>query len=114
MINIDGLTMFVSDTAATGVVNGDTHLHFRQRGKRVWARYAGGTISRGWLVGRWTGNSLCFRYSQIEEPRAIHGGQSACNVERLADGRLRLTEHFSWNTRVGSGINVFDELPSVV
>jgi hypothetical protein len=106
--------MFVSSTAATGVVSGETRLNFEQRGERVWARYAGGKVARGWLVGRWTANSLQFRYAQIEDSRAIHAGHSTCNVKRLPDGRLRLIEHFAWSTRIGSGINVFDELPRVV
>lgn len=113
MINLDGLTMFVSSTAANGVVGGETRLNFAQRGERVWARYAGGKVARGWLVGRWIGNSLRFRYAQIEDPRAVHAGHSVCDVQHLADGRLRLIEHFAWSTRAGSGINVFDELPRI-
>jgi hypothetical protein len=34
-----------------------------------------------------------------------------CDVMQLPDGRPRVVEHFAWSTRVGSGINVFDELP---
>ena len=114
MINLDGITMFVSDTAATGVVDKETRLDFAQRGERVWARYAGGKVARGWLIGRWIADSLRFRYAQIEEPRAIHAGQSMCDVQQLPDGRLRLIEHFAWRTRAGSGINVFDELSRTV
>src|SRR5947209_18303369 len=51
MINFDGRTMFVSSTATTGVVGEDTRLYFKQRGQRVVARYAGGRVKRGWLVG---------------------------------------------------------------
>jgi hypothetical protein len=110
MVNLDRVTMFVSSTASNGVVSGETRLNFSQRGERVWARYAGGSVSRGWLVGRWIANSLRFRYVQIEDSHTIHAGRSACEVERLSDGRLRLVEHFAWRTRIGSGVNVFDEL----
>jgi hypothetical protein len=110
--NLDGLTMFVSSTADNGVVNSDTRLHLTQRGARVAARYAGGQIARGWLVGEWNGDTLHFRYAQREGDRTIHAGRSACEVQQLPDGRLRLVEHFSWSTRRGSGVNVFDELPS--
>jgi len=106
--------MFVSTTASTGVVSGETRLNFAQRGERVWARYAGGKVARGWLVGRLTGDSLRFRYAQIEDSRKTHAGHSVCDVQQLPDGRLRLIEHFAWSTRHGSGINVFDELPRVV
>jgi hypothetical protein len=111
MRKLDGVTMFVSTTAAAGVVSGETRLHFTQRGRRVAAWYAGGRVLRGWLVGSWDGDVLRFRYAQREEASCIHGGQSVCVVEELPDGRLRLIEHFSWSTRSGSGVNVFDELP---
>jgi hypothetical protein len=114
VVSLDRLTMFVSTTAATGVVSGETRLNFEQRGERVWARYAGGKVVHGWLVGRWIANSLHFRYAQIEDPHTIHAGHSTCDVQRLPDGRLRLIEHFAWSTRVGSGMNVFDELSRVV
>lgn len=111
MMNLDGLTMFVSSTAATGVVSAQTRLHFAQRGERVCARYAGGSVSHGWLVGWCAGSTLRFRYAQCEDGRSIHGGESVCDVQQLSDGRVRIIEHFAWSTRPGSSINVFDELP---
>jgi hypothetical protein len=112
MRNLDGRTMFVSTTAADGVVSGETHLHFTQRGQRVAAQHAGGRVLRGWLVGSWDADILHVRYAQHETLSGIHGGQSVCVVEEREDGRLRLVEHFIWRTRSGSGTNVFDELPS--
>lgn len=110
MRNLDGVTMLVSATAADGVVGGDTRLYFTQRDARVTARYAGGRVLRGWLVGRWDGDVLRFRYAQREDSGMIHAGNSVCVVEDCPDGCLRLFEHFTWNTRSGSGVNVFDEL----
>ena len=109
MINLNGLTMFVSSTAASGVVSSGTRLHFSQRGPRVVARYSGGTVARGWLVGRWMDGQLTFRYAQ-SEGGTIHGGRSVCDAQRLEDGRTRIIEHFTWTTRAGSGTNVFDEV----
>jgi hypothetical protein len=110
VIQLDGLRMFVSSTADTGVVGQGTRLEFVQRGDRVAARYSGGSVVRGWLVGRCDGETLWFRYAQRENGREIHGGQSVCDLQRLADGRVRMIEHFTWSTRTGSGINVFDEV----
>ena len=114
MIDLDGLTMFVSSTAAVGVVSDETRLQFSQRGERVFARYAGGSVTRGWLAGRWRDGRLSFRYAQRETDHGIHGGQSVCDVERLPDGRVRIIEHFAWSTRPGVGANVFDEFPRVL
>lgn len=110
MIDLDGRTMFVSATAATGIVGSNTRLHFSQRGSRVAARYSGGDVARGWLVGRWIGEQLTFRYLQHERDGAIHGGHSVCDVVRLENGRARIIENFTWKTRAGSGTNVFDEV----
>ena len=110
MLNLDGVTMFVSSTAANGVVGSDTRLHFIQKGSRVAARYAGGNVARGWLVGAISGSHLDFRYAQREAGTSIHG-HSTARVERSPDGRLRIVEHFTWSSRAGSGTNVFDEVP---
>ena len=109
-MNIDGLTMYVSSTAAVGVVSFDTRLCFTQKGDRVFSRYDGGSVKRGCLVGEITGETLTFRYTQLETSGEFHGGASVCDVERLPDGRTRIIEHFRWRTRAGAGDNIFDEV----
>lgn len=108
-MDLDGLTMYVSQTANQGVVGRDTFLHFTQKGSRVLARYRGGSIRRGYLVGKAKAGSLSFRYTQVEASGEIHGGSSICDLVKLEDGRTRIVEHFTWRTRAGSGDNVFDE-----
>jgi hypothetical protein len=110
VIDLNGLRMYVSSTAARGVVDADTRLQFLQQGQRVAARYSGGRVTRGWLVGRIAGSELVFRYAQSEEHGDIHGGHSVCRVERLTNGRIRIIERFTWTSRSGSGTNVFDEV----
>ena len=110
-MNLDGLTLYVSSTASNGVVGSDTLLHFSQMGSRVLAHYNGGSVRRGYLVGDIKDEQLRFRYTQLETSGEIQGGNSVCDVERLPDGRTRITEHFTWRTRQGSGDNIFDELP---
>jgi hypothetical protein len=109
-LSLDGVTMFVSATDDRGVVGAETRLVFRQRGGRVFARYRGGRIRRGVLVGEMDGATLTFRYLQVEESGEIQGGRSTCDVMRTREGRLRILEHFRWTTRDGSGTNVFDEV----
>ena len=109
-MNLDGLVMFVSSTAERGVVDSGTRLRFFQNGRRVRARYGGGRVLRGCLAGRISGSELRFRFLQVEAPGEIHGGASVCQVRRRANGRIRILENFTWRTRAGSGINVFDEV----
>ena len=109
-INLHKVTMRVSSTADVGVVNAETRVHFSQKGSRVFARYAGGSVVRGCLVGSIYGAKLIFRYVQLESSGQIHGGRSTCKVSRSAKAGLRLTEHFTWSTRSGRGTNIFDEV----
>ena len=109
-MNLHGRVLAVSGTDPNGIVGAGTRLYLSQLGDRVAGRYSGGRIRRGCLVGRLAGVGLRFRYLQREESGEIHGGDSHCELEQLDDGRFRLIEHFSWTTREGSGINVFEEV----
>ena len=109
-MNLNGLSFQVSTTAIAGVVSSDTRLAFLQRGSRILGRYHGGTIRRGYLVGSVEGNTMRFRYSQRETSGGTHGGRSVCVLEFLSDGRLRIREHFTWKTREGAGVNIFDQI----
>jgi hypothetical protein len=109
-MNLDGLTFQVRATAAAGVVSSDTRLRLIQRGTRLFGRYEGGSIERGCLVGTLSGHALTFRYAQREIAGGIHGGRSICTLELLQDARLRLHEHFTWETREGTGTNVFEQV----
>ena len=109
-MNLNGLCFKVSATAAAGVVSSDTHLALVQRGSRIFGRYRGGSIQRGCLVGRIVGDRMDFRFSQRETRGGIHGGNSICLIESLSVGRLRIREHFTWKTREGAGVNIFDQV----
>jgi hypothetical protein len=109
-MNLHGLSFRVHATASIGVVSAQTRLRLIQRGSRIFGRYEGGSIMRGYLVGQVSGDTLTFRYAQREREGGIHAGRSSCVLEVLRDGRLRIHEHFSWSTREGTGTNVFDQV----
>ena len=113
-MNLDGTRFRVSASAEQGIVSAETCLQLCQRGSRVLGRYAGGSIRRGCLVGAWSGATLRFRYAQYEGTGHVHGGHSVCTLEVLPTGRLRLHEHFTWETRSGSGTNTFDQVDPVL
>ena len=81
MINLDGMEMFVSSTAAHGVVGSDTRLRFTQREHRVVARYSGGRVERGWLAGRMREQSS---YSGICSERVATRFMAAARSARSA------------------------------
>jgi len=53
---------------------------------------------------------LRFRYAQVDDSGRLDGGSSTCEIARTAAGKLRVTEHFQWDSREGSGTNIFEEI----
>jgi hypothetical protein len=109
---LHGRRMRVTSTDSTGVVSGETILEFEQTSDLVSARYRGGTIVDGYIVGKLdrTGTSLRFCYVQADLHGNVDAGSSTGTIEEMQDGRLRLIEVFEWFTRRGRGTNVFEEI----
>lgn len=99
--------MHVVETAANGEVGDATDFEFTQRGAEVTCAYTGGAIVSGFLVGRLEGNVLRFVYVQSDHGGRLDAGESRGELCRLPDGRIRMTEHFTWFTRPGTGCNEF-------
>jgi hypothetical protein len=106
---LHGKTFRVAATASRGVVSAATRLHLVEVGTRVLGRYAGGTIARGCLVGARRGATLSFRFVQHEADGHIHAGRSVCDLMAREDGHIVISEHFTWETRDGTGTNTFEE-----
>ncbi|HEX5209110.1 MAG TPA: hypothetical protein VFW10_15130 [Steroidobacteraceae bacterium] len=102
--------MTVSSSGAHSVVDASTVLTFEQQGNVVSARYRGGEIVDGYLIGHLQGWSLRFRYVQADRSGRLDAGVSEGVLDRLADGRLRLIEHYQWLTRPERGTNTFEEI----
>jgi hypothetical protein len=109
-ISLDGVQMRVASTGAGGEVNTETLFTFVQDGSVVSARYAGGKVRLGYLVGTMSAGGLHFRYAQLDNEGRLDGGYSTCEISQMSDGRIRLVEHFRWDSREGSGTNVFEEI----
>jgi len=107
---LDGVSMRVAATASSGEVNSDTLFAFTQHGQTVSARYSGGPVRLGHLVGTLSARQLTFRYAQVNLGGRVDGGVSSCEVQTLPDGRIQLHEHFQWESRSGSGHNVLEQV----
>lgn len=108
MINLDKKRMNVVETTENGVVNHKTIFTFNQNKHRVYARYEGGQVKRGMLVGEIKGSCFKFNYTQVHEDGKVEGGKSTCTISNHANGKLILIENFDWNQ--GQGRNVFQEI----
>lgn len=109
-ISLDGIKMRVVSTGEGGEVNTETLFEFTQDGSVVSAHYAGGKVRLGYLVGTISEKGLHFRYAQVDNDGRLDGGYSTCEIERTGDGRLQLAEHFKWDSREGSGTNLYEEI----
>ena len=76
----------------------------------VWARYEGGVIRLGFLVGTRDGDRLEFRYSQLNESGETASGRCRTTISSLRDGRLRLDEEWAWETKPGAGTSAVEEI----
>ncbi len=107
-ISLDGIRMHVVSTGEGGEVNTETLFEFTQNGSVVSAHYAGGKVRLGYLVGTMSAEGLRFRYAQVDNAGRLDGGYSTCEIRRTAEGKLQLAEHFQWDSREGSGTNLYE------
>ncbi len=107
--SLEGKKMRVVVTGAEGIVGVGTTFSFRQQGYVVSADYQGGHIAKGVLAGVRDGGVVRFHYSQENTDGSVEIGRSKAFI-RQVDGRLQLEEHFVWESKSGSGVNVFEEI----
>jgi hypothetical protein len=107
--DLDGRVLRAAGAVAGGEVTPDTEFRFRQAGDLVWGRYSGGGIRLGFLVGTSDGETVSFRYTQLNAAGETAAGRSTDRIEVLPDGRVRLHETWAWDSREGSGTSVLEE-----
>lgn len=112
-ISLNKIQMRVVSTSDKGEVNAETLFVFTQEDSMIWARYSGGNVRLGFLVGTIIESVVTFRYAQIENNGRIDGGRSTCTLDRTESGRIRLVEHFQWESRKASGTNIFEEITMI-
>jgi len=112
--NLDGLRANAPVTADIGVINEETIFEFSQDGPIVEARYAGGRVKTGRLIGIIEGDTLEFRYAQVHTDCGLAGGHSRCELRRDERGRIEIVERFEWapggSAGDGAGENIIREL----
>jgi len=108
-ISFDGKAMRAVFTDPNGVINEQTIFYFQQIGNLITAKYAGGKVKTGFLIGKLENDKLKFHYTQMHDDESLNGGHSVCEIEITNDGRIKLTEHFEWASGE-KGVNVIEEI----
>ncbi|MEV4119825.1 hypothetical protein [Micromonospora sp. NPDC049645] len=111
-VSLDGRRFAAVADVVAGEVGTETVFEYHEAAGEVWAEYAGGAIRRGRLVGTRDGDRLDFRYVQLNIDGQTSSGHCVSEVSVLPDGRVRLHETWSWESRPGSGSSLVEELPA--
>lgn len=107
-----GLELRAVSTDASGELGVGTRLSFDQVDRIGSARYEGGKVALGFLVGVVEGASLECRYVQVGTDGRVDSGRSIWELVATPAGGIEVTERFSWDTRPGSGTNRFEVAPT--
>ena len=87
----------VVETSGTGAISPATRFEFREREGRVEARYSGGAVDRGFLVGRREDDRVTTAYTQLDTAGRARTGTAVMRVTGDGDGRTLLIEDFTWS-----------------
>ena len=109
--SLEGRTFRTTGTHHEGEASADTVFEYHEDDGVVWARYSGGSVRLGYIVGVRTGNELEIRYSQLNTAGEMASGRCRTTMTTLPDGRIRFFEDWAWETKPGSGTHVTEESP---
>ena len=109
--SLEGKLFAALECAEAGEVSSETVFEYHESDGVVWARYAGGAIRLGFLVGKRAGDRLEFRYSHVNDSGETAGGVCASLISRGEDGRLLLAERWRWESKPGEGTSILCEVP---
>ncbi|MBP2436749.1 hypothetical protein [Microbacterium amylolyticum] len=108
--SLDGRIFVAESQAAEGGVGPETVFTYHEADGDIWATYAGGEVRRGYLVGTRQGDTLSFRYSQMNQARETASGRCTAKITATTDRRLRLEETWAWESKPGNGSSAVVEL----
>lgn len=111
-IDYNGRVFRSSSNSETGEVNESTLFYYRQEGSIVWAEYSGGSIARGFLIGKSDSKgALSFSYGHVNTSGEIRTGRCVSNPVFLPDGKVQMNEKWKWTNGDGSeGESVITEV----
>jgi hypothetical protein len=108
--SLDGRRFAPVADVSGGDVGAETVFEYVEEDGIVHARYGGGAVRLGFLVGTREGDVLRFRYAQVRGDGTTATGRCESRIETLADGRLRLHETWAWESHDGAGTSVVEEV----
>ncbi|HEU0304927.1 MAG TPA: hypothetical protein VFR32_10145 [Gaiellaceae bacterium] len=108
--SLEGRSFRYAEMGAQGEGSDATVFEYHEQDGVVWARYEGGAVRLGFLVGTREGQHLEFRYSQLNDRGETSNGRCSTTISVLPDGRLRLAEDWAWESKPGGGTSTAEEV----
>jgi hypothetical protein len=108
-VPLDGRFFRGAEMAEAGEASAATVFEYHEDDGVVWARYEGGAVRLGFLVGTREGQKLDFRYSQLNTQGKTANGHCSTKISVLPDGRVRLDEDWAWESKPGAGTSAVEE-----
>ncbi|KOX24276.1 hypothetical protein ADL05_00045 [Nocardiopsis sp. NRRL B-16309] len=87
----------VAETSGASAISPGARFEFRERDGRVEARYSGGAVEQGFLLGRREGDRVTAAYTQMDTAGRARTGTTAMRLTGEGDGGLVLVEDFTWS-----------------
>ena len=86
----------VVENSDSGEVSDKTIFSYHQKDNTIWAEYSGGTIEKGFLIGKMDDkHHLHFSYQHINRAGKLKSG--ICDSEpKIENGKLRFYEKWKW------------------
>jgi hypothetical protein len=88
----------------------DTVFEYHEDEGIVWARYEGGDVRLGFLVGIRVGDRLEFRYCHLSVAGETADGTCRSEIMEGDGSGLVLHESWQWDSRAGRGTSILREL----
>ncbi|PPI05362.1 hypothetical protein [Rathayibacter sp. AY1B8] len=108
--SLDGYRFAAVRDTVGGEVGPETVFDYHEADGEVWATYAGGAVRRGFLVGTRTGDTVAFRYCQLNEDGETSTGSCVSKIVLDPTGLLRMKETWAWESKPGNGTSEVTEI----
>lgn len=114
--NLDEKLFKVKANSETGEVSGDTLFYYHQLDDVIWAEYKGGSIVKGFLIGKVVDNErLEFTYQHVNTDKEQMTGICTSYPKQLPTGEISIHEEWQWTCKdKSSGTSELIELNNPV
>ena len=98
-ITINNKTFKALSNTENGEVSSHTVFHYHQEKEVIWAKYGGGNILKGFLIGKRINDTLTFSYQHVNVDMEILTGNCNTRMELNEEDRVVLYETWQWTCK---------------